>query len=527
MFCDCLNMATMNSSLSKSQSLANLGSLKLLQVQLVDWAATWAKSSDLSIPSMAVDMPDIVTLLQAAGYKLRKLEAHAPHDIANISTSSGSSDINAGQERGVRVVLTCGHSGHVCVLEGPLAANKCRCSKVPDGDISDDCFWEVTAVGGGKNKSEPTLIESGCDALPSVSKEVNILVANVLNYLCDRIIGNKELEQVEIPLKETPVSSKSFGRFSDSVTITTRRGNGNGDGNLTPLGTLGTAEKFRKAPSVAVSSPQQDGNASPARYRSLDTLISANAEKILPEPGHLVPKDPEEIQKSMDLLSVEDPQESSTSTIGDTSFNSSNVSKLKEVHKLIQAISSSVEERKFNASNINKLNEVYKMIEEITSSARDNNLNSTNLDKLKKADRIIGDIIKKVDKKDTSIDKDKRKSNSASNIIQKIMRGPKLPMSAQARAKVTKSSPNLQSATFVPPKPVATIKKRRIGSTSSNNVGMDNKAETSTVKRRPVVRSSTDVSTKQPIADPAKRSIKRFANVKSTIPKPEPSKRKD
>lgn len=521
MLCDFFKMATMNSSLSKSQSLANLGSLKLQQVQLIDWAATWTKSSDLSIPSMSVDMPDIVTLLQAVGYKLRNLEAHAPHDIANISTSSGSSDINAGQERGVRVVVTCCHSGQVCVLEAPLAANKCRCSKVPDGDISDDCFWEVTALGGGKSKSNPTLIESGCDALPSVSKEVNILVANVLNYLCDRIIGNKELEQLEIPLKETPVSSK-FGRFSDSVTITTRRGTGNGDdGDLTPLSTL---EKFRKAPSVAVSSPHQDGNDSPARYRSLDTLISVKAEKILPEPGHLVAKDPEDIQKSMDLLSVEDPQESSTSTIGETSFNSSDVSKLKEVHKLIRAISSSVEDKKFNASILNKLNEVYKMIGEITSSTRDNHLNSTNMNKLKKLDKIIGDMIKKVDRNDTSMDKDKRKSNSASNIIQKIMRGPKLPTSAQARAKVTNSSPNLQSAQFVPPRAIGTIKKRRIGS-SSSNASVDNKAET--VKRRPVVRSSTDVSTKQPIDETVKKSLKRFANVKSTIPKPEPSKRKD
>lgn len=85
-------------------------------------------------------MPEVVNVLQALGFQLR--------DAYNIDVKDLSLRNN---EKGIKVVLTCVHSGQICHLEKPTDDKSCKCIPISD-DNARDGFWEVSATKPSNNQ---------------------------------------------------------------------------------------------------------------------------------------------------------------------------------------------------------------------------------------------------------------------------------------------------------------------------------------------------------------------------------------
>lgn len=76
------------------------------------------------------DVPDIMTLLQAIGYKVLYCDITQPGEMSLLSN----------ENQGVRVNVSCTHTGLRACLEAPA---ECRCPP----NAQNASFWEVTASG--------------------------------------------------------------------------------------------------------------------------------------------------------------------------------------------------------------------------------------------------------------------------------------------------------------------------------------------------------------------------------------------
>ncbi|XP_017779670.1 PREDICTED: uncharacterized protein LOC108564969 isoform X2 [Nicrophorus vespilloides] len=199
---------------------------KKLQIDFLRWAAH-GLCDDAGREPCTFDLPDLVNLLQAIGFRMRR---------ADIQLEQ--SPLRGGQN-GSKVVISCTNSGQRCILEQPN--ENCSCIKQSVDNAAKDSFWEIVATSREVGNS---FLETGCAIFPSLSKDKLCFVRNILGYLLKAM---NEPESVIEDSMKTPIR-RSIGKR------------------------VGTPKQYD----------------SPSRYRSLDTLLVTD--EALPKPGILLPK---------------------------------------------------------------------------------------------------------------------------------------------------------------------------------------------------------------------------------------------
>lgn len=81
------------------------------------------------------DIPEIISLLQAIGYKVKYFDPANTEDIVPVKGGGG-----------IRMIITCTHSGLRACLEAP---SECHCP-----NSNNASFWEVT--GSAPNSTQVT-----------------------------------------------------------------------------------------------------------------------------------------------------------------------------------------------------------------------------------------------------------------------------------------------------------------------------------------------------------------------------------
>lgn len=123
-------------------------------------------------------------LFQSVGFNIAKI---------NITDPNDTEELRDGGKKGIRVTTTCTHSGQSIIMETPTENKNCTCSK-PE-EITDQSFWEVVATTPSKQGGTSSLVETGSDQIPPLSKEKKIFIKQMISFLSCVIKGEEFKQQ--------------------------------------------------------------------------------------------------------------------------------------------------------------------------------------------------------------------------------------------------------------------------------------------------------------------------------------------
>ncbi|OXU31401.1 hypothetical protein TSAR_005852 [Trichomalopsis sarcophagae] len=148
--------------------------------QFFQWAVKWFYANATDNTSTKPDIPSIICLFQAIGFKLREFEK----GDQLIPTSDPLKKEN------VRITLECGSSKMIAVLETDDVT--CHCPDV--NEAKDGSFWSVsgTAPMSSSMNNISRVEETGSNLLPDVPKDTVAVVRDVTRKLLKMI--NKECD---------------------------------------------------------------------------------------------------------------------------------------------------------------------------------------------------------------------------------------------------------------------------------------------------------------------------------------------
>ncbi|XP_003424539.2 uncharacterized protein LOC100678582 [Nasonia vitripennis] len=143
--------------------------------QFFQWAVKWFYANATDNTSTKPDIPSIICLFQAIGFKLREFEK----GDQLIPTSDPLKKEN------VRITLECGSSKMIAVLETDDVT--CQC---PDtNEAKDGSFWSVSGTGpmSSSMNNISRVEETGSNLLPDVPKDTMAVVRDVSHKLLKMI----------------------------------------------------------------------------------------------------------------------------------------------------------------------------------------------------------------------------------------------------------------------------------------------------------------------------------------------------
>ncbi|KAJ8687390.1 hypothetical protein QAD02_023184 [Eretmocerus hayati] len=162
-----------------TSDLRDLGATDMRR-QFFQWTLKWfyEKSKDEILSKS--DLPTLVCLLQAVGFKLQEFE--------KSDVSKKTEDLPAAGS--IRISVECGTSKMMATLQMDEVA--CEC---PSGnDAKEGSFWSISGTGPLVNTDNVNRIEeTGSNLLPQMSKETTTVVRDVVQKLC-KLINNKNDE---------------------------------------------------------------------------------------------------------------------------------------------------------------------------------------------------------------------------------------------------------------------------------------------------------------------------------------------
>ncbi|XP_058794136.1 uncharacterized protein LOC131665908 [Phymastichus coffea] len=145
------------------------------------WAVKWFYANVPEDTTRKFDIPSIICLLQAAGFKLREFDKRNQVIVTNDELKSNN----------IRITVECGTSKMTAVLE--MDDVKCECRD--NNEANEGSLWSITGTGpmssmDNINKFE----ETGSSLLPDMSKETTTVVRDVVHRLI-KIINNCDDDQ--------------------------------------------------------------------------------------------------------------------------------------------------------------------------------------------------------------------------------------------------------------------------------------------------------------------------------------------
>ncbi|XP_014215856.1 uncharacterized protein LOC106644725 [Copidosoma floridanum] len=227
--------------MKRSSSQLSLAKLSALRMYFHHWALKWQYGNTREDVPRKPDLPTIIVLLQAVGFKLRELKKKVDR--------SGAEEPAGGEEPAgsVKITVECGSSRMAAVLD--MSDVSCACQDNVDPNTGS--FWSITGTGPMADSSHQNQVveETGSSLLPDMSKESMQAIQDVL-YRVVKVIDAKG----EVDTNEFKVAAVGGAARHRRQSISTLQ---NPDNDAKGGGLLRSNTDFYKQPGVNDTNPSE------------------------------------------------------------------------------------------------------------------------------------------------------------------------------------------------------------------------------------------------------------------------------